>query len=227
MPPLRVERLLPQWATARVAPTAFLCGDSERRVQEAAPYKGRIPPERAGEDTRPYCGCGSILSFRRGRTLAGLREGHTPGWLLSAFGRFTFSPSPANPQENFPDMGRGAPWGSRRELFGSKGRFHPPRIRSAPSPWKGEGFRVVRCADPTSEGEETFPLIRLTFGQPPSPRGRLVLPALARQSQARKGNRTSNNFCKPRAQWPGRDWYQPLRFCAPEMLLRLSSTRLP
>ena len=94
MPPLRVERLLPQWATARVAPTAFLGGDSERRVQEAAPYKGRIPPERAGEDTRPYGGCGSVLSFRRGRTLAGPREGHTPGWLLSAFGRFTFSPSP-------------------------------------------------------------------------------------------------------------------------------------
>ena len=143
MPPLRVERLLPQWATARVDPTAFLGGDSERRVQEAAPYKGRIPPERAGEDTRPYCGCGSILSFRRGRTLAGPREGHTPGWLLSTFGRFTFSPSPANPQENFPDMGRGAPWGSRRELFGPKGHPHPPRIRSAPSPWKGEGFRAA------------------------------------------------------------------------------------
>ena len=179
--------VFPRWATARVAPTAFLCGDSERRVREAAPYKGRIPPERAGEDTRPYCGCGSILSFRRGRTLAGPSNG--------------FCHSGAHP--------------------------HPPRIRSAPSPWKGEGFRVGRCADPTSEGEETFPLIRLTFGQPPSPRGRLVLPALARLNQARKGNRTGNNFCKPRAQWPGRDWYQPLRFCAPEMLLRLSSTRPP
>ena len=103
MPPLRVERLLPQWATARVAPTAFLGGDSERRVQEAAPYKGRIPPERAGEDTRPYGGCGSVLSFRRGRTLAGPREGHTPGWLLSAFGRFTFSPSPTVLKKLFRD----------------------------------------------------------------------------------------------------------------------------
>ena len=46
-----------------------------------------------------------FLLFRRGRTLAGppvngllselRRRGHTPGWLLSAFGRFTFSPSPA------------------------------------------------------------------------------------------------------------------------------------
>ena len=26
------------------------------------------------------------------------------------------------------------------------------------------------------------------------------------------------NFCKPRAQWPGRNRRKPLRFCAPEML---------
>ena len=36
----------------------------------------------------------AVLSFRRGRSQTGPREGHTPGWLLSAFGRFTFSPSP-------------------------------------------------------------------------------------------------------------------------------------
>ena len=179
--------VFPQWATARVAPTAFLDGDSERRVREAAPYKGRIPPERAGEDTRPYCGCGSILSFRRGRTLAGPREGFC--------------------------------------YFGT--HPHPPRMRSAPSPWEGEGFRVGRCADPTSEGEETFPLIRLAFGQPPSPRGRLVLPALARQSQARNENRTDYNFGTVRPQWAGRIRKPPLRFCAPEILLRLSSTRPP
>ena len=58
---------------------------------------------RAGEDTRPYCRCGSILSFRRGRTLAGPSNG--------------FCHSGAHP--------------------------HPPRIRSAPSPWKGEGFRAA------------------------------------------------------------------------------------
>ena len=73
-------------------------GVSPRRFRPAHPggralQKGS-PPERAGEDTRPYGGCGSVLSFRRGRTRAGPREGHTPGWLLSAFGRFTFSPSP-------------------------------------------------------------------------------------------------------------------------------------
>ena len=39
-------------ATARGAPTVF-CGKVGRRVREAAPYN-RGPPERAGEDTRPY-----------------------------------------------------------------------------------------------------------------------------------------------------------------------------
>ena len=39
-------------ATARVAPTVF-CGKVGRRVREAAPYN-RVPPERAGEGTRPY-----------------------------------------------------------------------------------------------------------------------------------------------------------------------------
>ncbi len=38
----------------------------------------------------------------------------------------------------------------------------------------------------------------------------------ARQSQARKRNRTSGNFCKPRAQWPGGNCGKPLKFCAPE-----------
>ena len=33
----------------------------------------KIPPGRAGEDTRPYGGGRNVLSFRRGRTLAGPR----------------------------------------------------------------------------------------------------------------------------------------------------------
>ena len=40
--------------------------------------------------------------------------------------------------------------------------------------------------------------------------------ALARQTQAHKWDRTSGNFCKPRAQWPGGNLDQPLKFCAPE-----------
>ena len=38
----------------------------------------------------------------------------------------------------------------------------------------------------------------------------------ARQSQARKRNRTSGSFCRPRARWPGGNRGKPLKFCAPE-----------
>ena len=41
--------------------------------------------------------------------------------------------------------------------------------------------------------------------------------ALARQTQAHKWDRTSGNFCKPRARWPGRNCEKPLKFCAPEI----------
>ena len=41
--------------------------------------------------------------------------------------------------------------------------------------------------------------------------------ALAEKTQAQTWNRTKNKFCKPRAQWPGRNRRKPLRFCAPEM----------
>ena len=44
--------------------------------------------------SRPRC-------FRRGWTLAGPREGHITGRLLSAFGRFTFSPSPTVLKKTF------------------------------------------------------------------------------------------------------------------------------
>ena len=43
----------------------------------------------------------AVSSSRRGRSQTGPREGHTPGWLLSAFGRFTFSPSPAVLKKTF------------------------------------------------------------------------------------------------------------------------------
>ena len=40
---------------------------------------------------------------------------------------------------------------------------------------------------------------------------------LVRQTQAQAWNRTSGNFCKPRAQWPGLNSEKPLHFCAPEI----------
>ena len=51
--------------------------------------------------------------------------------------------------------------------------------------------------------------------------------SLARQSQAQKMNRNGGNFCKPRAQWPGWNFDQPLKFCAPEILHSLSVARPP
>ena len=58
-------------------------------------------------------------------------------------------------------------------------------------------LRVKRTALITG----TVPLIRLAFGQPPSPRGRLVLPALARLNQAQLWNRIDRNFRTARPQW--------------------------
>ena len=54
--------------------------------------------------------------------------------------------------------------------------------------------------------------------------GRVMDPPLRRyppshissETQARKLNRTSGNFCTPRAQWPGGNRGKPLKFCAPE-----------
>ena len=67
---------------------------------------GLGPAPTADTESRPFC--------RRGRFQAGPREGHTPGWLLSSFGRFTFSPSPTGFKGIFQVLGRGVPWGSRR-----------------------------------------------------------------------------------------------------------------
>ena len=64
-------------------------------------------------------------------------------------------------------------------------------------------------------------LIRLAYGQPPSPlqgEGYFAPGALAQKTQAQCENRTRNKFCTPRAQWPGRNCKKSLRFCAPEGL---------
>ena len=47
-PPLRMKR-----HPHSGRPQTVFCGKVERRVREAAPYN-RVPPERAGEGTRPY-----------------------------------------------------------------------------------------------------------------------------------------------------------------------------
>ena len=131
----------------------------KRRVREAAPYKRGPPPERAGEEARPTADVETFLSFRRGRSQTGPREGHTPGWLLSAFGRFTFSPSPTTCPERFQFfVGEllEAPAGACRghpHPSGLTASHLPPRrgkaLRAADSrPYSGKRARSVGSAKP-------------------------------------------------------------------------------
>ena len=72
--------------------------------REGRPYgftKVYLNPWRAGLGPAPTADTEAVLSFRRGRTLAGPREGHTSGRFLSTFGRFTFSPSPTDSKDTF------------------------------------------------------------------------------------------------------------------------------
>ena len=71
---------------------------------------------------RPRC-------FRRGWTLAGPREGHIPGRLLSAFGRFTFSPSPAVLKKTFRNWVGEALGPPVRIRTGSVGSANPGAVR--------------------------------------------------------------------------------------------------
>ena len=50
---------------------------------------------------------------------------------------------------------------------------------------------------------------------------------LVRKTQAQVWNRAGGKFCKLRAQWPGGDSDQSLRFCAPEILQNPSRMRPP
>ena len=69
----------------------------------------QIPQQRATARGAPTVYLETIPAFCGGRTLADPlrdgnlrgREGHTPGWLLSAFGRFTFSLSPTKIKKDF------------------------------------------------------------------------------------------------------------------------------
>ena len=106
------------------------------RPHGAAPLVKRNISGRAGEDTRPYGGHRSLPFFFVGaghwparRGLA-RREGHTPGWLLSAFGRFTFSPSPTDFKDTFRVwVGEplGAPAGAAKFLSENKTAPGPTR----------------------------------------------------------------------------------------------------
>ena len=124
-------------------------------------------------------------------------------------------------------------------------------------PGRGKAGRAARCAAPTKWVEtcplirlafarhlppkgkafgrpQGSPLRRIRKQQHFSRRGRsqtgppgFVPGALARQTQAQILDRTSGNFCTPRAQWPGGNSDRPLRFCAPEKMHGLSGGRPP
>ena len=88
-----------------------------------------------------------------------------------------------------------------------------------PLAWAGEDTRPYG-----KTGNGSFFLWGLDTGRPMFRATARVAPtaengpgAFARQGQAQLWNRSSSNFCKPRAQWPGKNCGQPLRFCAPEM----------
>ena len=91
---------------------------------------------------------------------------------------------PYGSRENLPGLGRGAPWGSRADVV---------HVKKSPSsvwpigqhlpPDRGKAFRRPKAA-PKAEHKPG---------------------ALARQSQAQSWNHSDSKFCKPRAQWPGRN----------------------
>ena len=135
--------------------------------------KRRSPPGTRAVRTKSYLGRRNPPA--RQNTTG--RRGHTPECPLSAFSRFTFSPSPT-------------------------------RIQSGPISLVGADPRPVRGrphrAAPTTET---------------GPR------ALAEKTQARKLDRTSRNFCEPRAQWPGRNRTQALLILRAGNFLPLSGER--
>ena len=172
-------------------------------------------------------GNGAGLVFRRGRSQTGPREGQFPipsvslrstsSLPLLAYGHFPLIggigplirgvvPSPTGFKKAFRGW-VGEPLGA--PVGGVRAKKSPSSVWPSgqpPSPWKGEGLWAAARAAPTA----------------------IFAPgAFARQTQARKWNRTGGNFCKPRAQWPGRNRGKPLKFCAPEILQDLTGTRPP
>ena len=159
----------------------------------------------------------TFSDFRRGGTLGRPRFPAFTHVLASPQGRPLWSPlhgqdgasgrpRPTEVSRIFQVWGRGTPWAARRGVCIPRTPPHPPQ-----------------CAH-----WGTFPLGGGRLGGrtlcAPAVEDRLV--SLARQSQAQSLNRTSPNFYKPRARWPGGNLDQSLRFCALETLLNFSGGAL-
>ena len=177
MPPLRTGMVSSRRATARVAPTAN---------QEAE------------------------SSFRRGRSKTGpsylgTREGQIPIPFVSLRSTSPLDkgsrPLPYGSQGLLPGLGRGGPWASRRGSCKPRRHPHPPPS-GAPSPLEGEGLRAADSR-PYKENRNPIPYLARATARV-APTAYPAPGALVRETQAQFLNRTSGNFCKPRAQWPGR-----------------------
>ena len=191
-------------------------------------------------------GNGTGLVFRRGRSQTGPREGQFPipsvslrstsSLPLLAYGHFPLIggigplirgvvPSPTGFKKAFRGwVGEplGAPGG------GVRAKKSPSSVWPSgqpPSPWKGEGLSG-RVWDPPLR-RITKTVSRLRRGRSQTGPPGFAPGAMAEKTQAQLWNRTGGNFCKPRAQWPGRNRGKPLRFCAPEILQDLTGTRPP
>ncbi len=102
-------------------------------------------------------------------------------------------------------------------------QLFPPDRGNRTSP-KGKALRAGLGPAPTADTKRLrFPCRGRSQTGPPG----FAPGALARQSQVQKLNRTSGNFCTPRAQWPGENSDPSLRFCAPKTLLNFSGGRPP
>ena len=177
-----------------------------RRTWGFRPTGARSGTSRAGRIR--CCICGACC-----RTFH-LRDGFR-GTFRSPYGAFRRGRpqiSPRAAQCAAPtDLIRLAALGTCPYPFCPFGTFPPDRGNRP----KGEGFEIVPA---------------LPFRGRCPRRGRMRYPApgaLAEKTQAQKWNRNTYNFCRPRAQWPGRNSDQPLRFCAPEILRNLPVARPP
>ena len=102
-------------------------------------------------------------------------------------------------------------WGSSCAVWKCRAaRCAAPTVYAeAPRPFVGAGHWPARHIE---DGKAARPGGRALQGRTPvvagghmgaAPTAEIRPGALARQSQAHSLNRTSSNFCKPRAQWPG------------------------
>ena len=152
--------------------------------------------------------------MRRDRTLAGPPYLRTAGGAHLRVISLDLRPIHLQPltygfQGHLPSLGRGAPWGSRREACKLRSHPHPSRPSVVPpSPLKGEGSggRPLRRMQKPSfpfVGAGHWPARRfMRRVQEAAPYGSAPV-APARHTQAQMWNRNSGNFFNHRAQWPG------------------------